>query len=134
MIRAVLDTNVLVSSLLSSGPPAAIMDLIASGKIIPFFSNLIFVEYRDVLLRKKFGFSHLHVMCLMNDILRTGIAVESDPPSKITMTHEEDRKFFDAAVHAKAYLITGNIKHFPRKLFVVNPVQFLAVYHEAYRL
>ena len=131
MIKAVLDTNVLVSSLLSPGPPAAIVDLIANGKITPFFSDLILMEYRDVLLRKKFGFGSFQVARLLNDIVKTGIAVESDTPSKIIMAHEDDRKFFDAAVRSKAYLITGNTKHFPRKLFIVNPAQFLNIYSKS---
>jgi predicted nucleic acid-binding protein len=33
MINVVLNTNVLVSALLASGPPAAIGDLVAEGKL-----------------------------------------------------------------------------------------------------
>jgi putative PIN family toxin of toxin-antitoxin system len=130
MIKAVLDTNVLVSSLLSPGPPAVIIDMVAGGKIMPIFNEFILTEYRDVLLRKKFGFTELQVARLINDIARTGIAVESDAPSKIIMAHEDDRKFFDAAVSSKAYLITGNIKHFPNRLFIVSPAKFLTTYNE----
>jgi len=52
VFRVVLDTNILVSSLLTSGPPAAIIDLIADGKITPFYSSPILREYKTVLSRK----------------------------------------------------------------------------------
>ena len=125
-----MDTNVLVSSLLSPGPPAAIADLISESKITPFFSKPILREYKDVLSRRKFGFSPSQVTRLLNDLIRTGMAVESEQFSSITMIHEDDRKFFDAAYRSKAYLITGNLKHFPRKTFIVSPMQFLTIYHK----
>ena len=131
MIKVVLDTNVLVSSLLTLGPPAAIADLVADGKIIPFYNNLIFREYWDVLTRKKFGFSPAEVNHLINNIERTGMAVENEQPSTIPMIDEEDRVFFDAALKAKAFLITGNTRHFPRRSFVVTPAQFIFIYQKA---
>lgn len=57
---AVIDTNVLVSALLSSKDDAATVQVLAkviSGEIIPIYSNVITKEYREVLSRKKFGFS-----------------------------------------------------------------------------
>ena len=125
MLKAVLDTNVLVSSLLASGPPAAVIDLIADGKVIPFYNDLILMEYWDVLTRKKFNFSSLHVTRLINDIARAGIAIESEQPSNITMIDNDDRIFLDTAKKALAYLITGNIKHFPKESFIVTPAKFL---------
>lgn len=57
---AVIDTNVLVSALLSSKDDTATVQVLAkviSGEIIPIYSNVIIKEYREVLSRKKFGFS-----------------------------------------------------------------------------
>ena len=130
MLKVVIDTNVLVSSLLSSGPPAVIVDLIADAKIAPFYNDLILCEYFDVLSREKFGFSNLQLTRLIEDIVRTGIAVENAKPSVFAMIDEDDRIFYDTAVGALAYLITGNKKHFPLKSFVLTPIQFLAIYQE----
>jgi putative PIN family toxin of toxin-antitoxin system len=127
VVKVVLDTNILVSSLLTSGPPAVIVDLIADGNIIPFYSNPILLEYREVLSRKKFGFVSAHITQLIDDIVRTGIIVEGKQLSKKKKVDEDDRIFYDAAVEAMAYLITGNIRHFPKEPFIVTPAQFLTI-------
>ena len=127
MVKVVLDTNILVSSLLASGPPAVIVDLIADGNIIPFYSTQILQEYREVLSRKKFGFNSAQVTRLINDIVRIGFAVEGKQINKNKKVNEDDRIFYDTAVEAKAYLVTGNIKHFPKEPFVITPAQFLAI-------
>ena len=129
MFKVVLDTNILVSSLLTPGPPAAIVDLIADGRIIPFYSNMILQEYCEVLSRKKFGFSPLQVTRLIDDIVSAGIAVEDKPSLKSKKANEDDRIFYDAAAEAQAYLVTGNIRHFPAESFIVTPARFLTIYH-----
>jgi len=126
VVNVVLDTNILVSSLLTSGPPSVIVDLIADGNIIPFYSNPILQEYWEVLSRKKFGFDSMQVNRLIDDIVRTGIAVEGKS-NKNKKVNEEDRIFYDAAVEAGAYLITGNIRHFPKESFIITPAQFLTL-------
>jgi putative PIN family toxin of toxin-antitoxin system len=56
-LRIVLDTNVLVSGLLSSsGPPREILRLLETAPIVPCFSESILVEYRDVLARPNSHF------------------------------------------------------------------------------
>ena len=57
---AVIDTNVLVSALLSSHDNAATVQVVGklfSGEVIPLLSEEILREYAEVLKRKKFGFS-----------------------------------------------------------------------------
>ncbi|MDR2717505.1 MAG: putative toxin-antitoxin system toxin component, PIN family [Treponema sp.] len=132
VIKVVLDTNILVSSLLTSGPPAVIVDLVADGKIVPFYSNPILQEYWEVLSRKKFGFDSVQVTRLMDDIVKTGIAVEGKQLNKNKKVNQDDRIFYDAAVEAKAYLITGNMKHFPKESFITTPVQFLTIIAKLY--
>jgi len=125
VVKVVLDTNILVSSLLTAGPPAVIVDLIADRKIIPYYSNPILQEYWDVLSRKKFGFDSVQITRLIDDIVRTGIAVEGKQLD--TNINEDDRIFYEAAVEAMAYLITGNIRHFPKESFITTPAQFLTI-------
>lgn len=60
MIYEVIDTNVIISSLLSKHSDTAtnlIMENTFSGKIIPLVSTKIYEEYVDVLNRDKFKFS-----------------------------------------------------------------------------
>lgn len=56
---AVIDTNVLVSALLSSHPDAAtvqVVEKLFSGEFISLFSEEIMNEYHEVLRRKNFTF------------------------------------------------------------------------------
>ena len=56
---AVIDTNVLVSALLSNHPDAAMVQLIGRlirGEVVPIYSAEIMQEYQEVLSRKKFKF------------------------------------------------------------------------------
>ena len=58
-VYAVIDTNVIVSSILSSHSDSAtvlVRDNILDGKLIPLFNEEILAEYKDVLNRPKFKF------------------------------------------------------------------------------
>ena len=55
---AVIDTNVLVSALLSSHADTATVQVLGrliDGEIIPVYSSEIMQEYHKVLIRKKFN-------------------------------------------------------------------------------
>ena len=60
MYYAVIDTNVLVSALLSAdfnkSAPGKVVGHMLEGEIIPIYSEEILAEYRDVLQRAKFHF------------------------------------------------------------------------------
>jgi putative PIN family toxin of toxin-antitoxin system len=123
--KVVLDTNILVSSLLSNGPPALIIDWIAEGKLFPLYDGSILSEYLEVLNRPKFSFSPLQINRLIYDIVRAGFGVEEGIPSTVKMTDEDDRKFYDVAKASGAILITGNSRHYPRESFIVSPTTFV---------
>jgi putative PIN family toxin of toxin-antitoxin system len=130
----VVDTNILVSSLLADGPPALIVDRIAEGKIRPCFNEPILSEYWNVLSRPKFGFNPLQINRLMYDIIRVGFGVEASAhtlPGKVLMPDESDRKFYEAAKIAGALLITGNTKHYPDEPFILTPAAFVQRYYAA---
>lgn len=99
---AVIDTNVLVSALLSVHSDAATVQVVSrliGGEIIPVYSNEIMHEYREVLARKKFKF-------------------------------EPDLPFYEVVLEKRedgAYLITGNLKHFPERHFIVTARQMLEI-------
>ena len=77
---AVLDTNVLVSALLSkSSVPAEILDEAANGSIVPLFNDEILAEYEDVLHRRKFPFTAREVRVLIEAIKSRGVHVEAGP-------------------------------------------------------
>ena len=58
---AVVDTNILVSALLSKKDDAATVQVfqrILGGDVIPLYSNETMTEYREVLARRKFKFDN----------------------------------------------------------------------------
>lgn len=133
---AVIDTNVLVSALLSSKNDTATVQIVSkviNGEIIPVYSNIITKEYRQVLSRKKFGFSSATIEYLLSAIEKYGILV--DPaPSGIMLPDMKDLPFYEVVLEKRnddTYLVTGNIKHFPKKPFVVTPRELLDILNES---
>jgi putative PIN family toxin of toxin-antitoxin system len=56
-MRVVLDTNVIISGMISiEGTPAQIVNLLINGRITLLYDSRILKEYVEVLNRKKFGF------------------------------------------------------------------------------
>lgn len=129
---AVIDTNVLISALLSSKDDAATVQVLAkviSGEIIPIYSNAITKEYREVLSRKKFGFSGEMIEYLLSAVEKYGILVDPSP-SGITLPDMKDVPFYEVVLKKhddNTYLVTGNIKHFPKDPYVVTPRELLDI-------
>lgn len=129
---AVIDTNVLVSALLSSKDDAAtvqVLGKVLSGEIIPVYSNVITKEYREVLSRKKFGFLSETIEYLLSAVEKYGILVNPSRSGTI-LPDMKDLPFYEVVLEKRddnAYLVTGNIKHFPQKPFVVTPRELLDI-------
>ncbi len=128
---AVLDTNVLVSALLSkSSVPAEILDEAANGSIVPLFNDEILAEYEDVLHRKKFPFTAREVRVLIEAIKSRGVHVEAGPVDAV-LPDLDDVVFYAVVMEKRkdedAYLVTGNQKHFPKEPFIVTPKEMLDI-------
>ena len=129
---AVIDTNVLVSALLSSHDDAAtvlVVEKLFSGEVIPLFSDEILKEYNDVLRRAKFHFSEEKVSRLIRTIGKVGERVIPSPTGEM-LPDMKDLPFYEVVVEKQednAYLVTGNMKHFPLKPFIVTAKEFLDI-------
>ena len=117
MIKIVIDTNVLVSAVLSpNGIPAKIMETVYSGEFEPIVTDEILEEYYCVLNYKKFGFSQKIVLQMLNFFKQFLLPL---PPASLSVKciDPDDTKFLAAAVTGDAeFLITGNRKHFPKNI------------------
>ena len=128
----VIDTNVLVSALLSSHDDAAtvqVVNKIFSEDIIPLYTAEIIDEYDNVLHRKKFNFSDESINILLSVIEQSGVFVKPNASGEI-LPDMKDLPFYEAVLEKQdkdAYLVTGNIKHFPDKAFIVTPNQLLEI-------
>ncbi len=127
----VLDTNVIVSAGISPvGPPAKIVaDLVLSGMVHIVTSPSVAAEYREVVRRAKFhryGFPPLWLEYLIEESMRL-----PDPGSwPYDCPDLKDTPFIALAQAAGAWLVTGNLKHFPEAVrngvTVVSPADYLA--------
>lgn len=128
---AVLDTNVLVSALLNnSSVPAMILDEAADGSIAPLYDDDILAEYEDVLHRKKFPFAEHDIRAVIEAIKSRGVHVEAGAVD-VTLPDMDDVIFYAVVMEKRketdAYLVTGNLKHFPKEPFIVTPREMLDI-------
>ena len=125
-MRIVLDTNVLVAALLNArGTPASILNAILDEQFVLLVDDRILSEYRDVLQRRKFGFPKETVTALL-DFLRYRSEYVVAGPTAAAMTDPNDLPFYEVADAGDAdYLVTGNVKHFPREDRVLLPKDFV---------
>jgi putative PIN family toxin of toxin-antitoxin system len=130
MRLAVLDTNVIVSAAIKPGSPPAtlVMDWVLEGQIQVVTSPWIVEEYREVARRAKFrryGFPPLWLEFLIEESLHL-----PDPATwALRGPDPKDLPFLALAHVAGAWLITGNLKHFPEPVrngvTVLSPAEYL---------
>ena len=123
MIRAVIDTNVLVSGLLSPvGNEALILLAIHQGLMHPCFSEEILEEYAAVLARPKFAFPPDEIAAVLAMFRRQGELFHPGA-SGTASTDPADTKFLQCAEAAQAdYIVTGNKRHFPEAAYGVTRI------------
>lgn len=129
---AVVDTNVLVSALLTKNDDAATVQVlrkIFAGDVIPLYSVETMAEYREVLARRKFRFDKELVDYVLSAIEKFGILINPSPTA-VTLPDMDDLPFYEIdmeRIEDDPYLVTGNIKHFTKESFIVTPAEFLEI-------
>lgn len=130
-IYAVIDTNVIVSALLSHNIQSStyiVFDAILNGKITPIYNEDILNEYLEVLSRDKFPFQKEDIDMVATLITRSGLKLERTKVIDEIFPDTKDIVFYEVAMSKDdAYLVTGNIKHFPKKPFVVTPAEMVEI-------
>ena len=130
-VYAVIDTNVIVSALISKNPesyPLLVLAHVYSGTITPVFNADIIQEYREVLSREKFHLNQLDIKDALQVIQDYGLNVERTEVKDEVLPDSSDIVFYEVKMSKEdAYLVTGNIKHFPKKPFVVTPREMIVI-------
>lgn len=130
-IYAVIDTNVLVSALLTSekqSNPLLVFKAITDEKIVPLFCDEILNEYREVLSRDKFPFTREFIEKALDVFINNGINVSRVQTNDFEFPDPKDIVFFEVSMAVDdSYLVTGNIKHFPQISKVVTPAEMVAI-------
>ncbi|OPX25407.1 MAG: putative toxin-antitoxin system toxin component, PIN family [Candidatus Latescibacteria bacterium 4484_107] len=134
-MKIVLDTNVLVSGLLTPfGTCGEIVGMVSSGQLVLCFDARIRSEYHEVLHRPHFRFNEEKVASLLDYIQHYG-QVFSGKPLTNSLPDPDDEPFLEVAVAGEVEcLVTGNLIHFPvthrQGVTVLFPTQFLQYYSE----
>jgi len=136
MQKLVLDTNVIVSALISNSIPTKILyDLVLAHKVEICLSEEIFLEYFEVLNREKFArYTNFksNADIVLNKLRE--ISTFHNINRKIDiLSDKSDNKFLELATESSSnFLITGNILHFNMTKFektnIVTPRQFWDYY------
>lgn len=130
-IFCVVDTNVIVSALLKrTSIPGKVVQHILAGIVIPVFSKEILSEYKEVLSRKKFSFSSKVIENVIKMIIKNGIELSGIQTEEKT-SDPKDMIFYEVTMDSRqtenTFLVTGNIKDFPIKPFVVTPKEMMEI-------
>jgi len=129
---AAIDTNVLVSALLSKGEDAATVQVfraIFEGRLILLYHQQMLAEYEEVLRRPKFHLPEEAVRSVMSAIRQFGIEVDPSPTGEI-LIDMDDLIFYEVAMEKRkdgARLVTGNQRHFPITDLVVTPSEMMDI-------
>lgn len=127
----VIDTNVLVSAVLKShSVPGSIVELAFDGPIIPILNEAIEKEYREVLSRPKFHLPEDLIEGIMSTFHKRAIYVDAEHLD-VELPDPKDLVFYEVVMEERkeeeAYLVTGNIRHFPNRPFIVTPRKMLDI-------
>ncbi|MCP5103753.1 MAG: putative toxin-antitoxin system toxin component, PIN family [bacterium] len=132
MQRIVIDTNILVSSLIIEGYPSQVInELILVRKVSLCLSKAVWAEYIEVLNREKFSkypSFKTNAEIILGKI--DDLALYFQPNLEIdTIKDKSDNKFLELAVFSNAeFLITGNTLDFTIDKFeevkIVTPREY----------
>lgn len=130
IIHAVIDTNVLISALISKKKDSAtvlLLEKLFDEEIIPVYNHEILKEYMEVMNRTKFHLDQNDIVQLLNTIIESGVQSERIK-TDLFFPDKKDIVFYEVALSVNGtYLITGNTKHFPTTPIVVTPAEMLRI-------
>jgi uncharacterized protein len=129
-MKIVLDTNVVVSALISPrGTPAEVVEIVLDGRVALYADRRIADEYRAVFLKYKWPFDIKEALLLVDELMERSVLIHA-APLNIALPDPDDLIFIETAVAAGAdAIVTGNKKHFParaaRGIPVLSPAEFI---------
>jgi len=134
-MKIVLDTNVLVSGLLTPfGSSGEIVRMVCSGELLLYIDARILSEYQDELHRPKFSFNKDHIGILLDFIKQYGQFISSSPLTN-RLPDPDDEPFLEVAIAGRVRsLVTGNTAHYPsllrEGLDIFSPSEFIDFYRK----
>ena len=132
-MKVVLDTNVLVSGIFFSGPPAKILRAWSQGKFKLMLSPEILDEYTRVSAELAGKFPDIDFRRILDlVVVRSDVCSPDALPQRVCEDPHDD-KFIAAAIDSRTKIIISGDKHLLRvsgyhSVSVLTPRQFVARY------
>ena len=128
-MRAVFDTNVVISGLLSStGTCGRLLDLVLESAVVLCLDSRILTEYREVARRPELGIDAIDANRVLDFLETSSIPVIALPLQEV-LPDPDDLPWLEVAAAEGVLLVTGNIRHYPKRsrcgVTVLSPRQFL---------
>lgn len=110
MIRAAIDTNVIISALLFAGTPSQLVSAWQSSRLRPVISAQILDEYLRVLAYPKFELTPAEIRGLIEEEVLPYVETARDMPAVIPRLRDpDDAKFINCALAAGVrWLVSGD--------------------------
>ena len=111
-----------------------VVDEALYGDVIPVVSDEILAEYKEVLSRPKFQFSDEMVASFLDNLKARAAFVKPDSVEEV-FPDPSDVVFYAVLMEKRkedeTRLVTGNLRHFPQRPFVVTPREMLDLVRRA---
>src|SRR5690554_496425 len=135
MQKIILDTNVIISSLIQKNYPYLIVDHCLEGNVLICLSNPILQEYLEVLGRPKFArFTDFKINADFLIARISEMAEIYEPKTQLKIIKDEpDNRLLELAQISKAdFIITGNANDFTMEIFsgtkIITPKEYWEEY------
>ena len=127
-VRAVIDTNILISAIIFGGNSEKIIKLVQENKIIAITSPVLLSELTEVLV-KKFHFTPDKIY-LVEELIKGNFVIVQPNKTINIVRDKDDNRVIEAASHGKCqYIITGDRDLLDLKIYqqikIVTPEIFL---------
>ncbi|HUV97583.1 MAG TPA: putative toxin-antitoxin system toxin component, PIN family [Acidobacteriaceae bacterium] len=136
MRLVVLDTNVIISAGLKPGsvPARLVMDWVLEGKVQLVTCPSIIGEYCEVAARSKFA-RYDFPPAWLEHLIEVSLQLPDPARWPLAVPDPKDALFLALAQTAGAWLVTGNLRHFPESgregVTVIVPADYLGRLGEA---
>ena len=131
MVKAVIDTNVIVSAAKSTdGNPAQIFEMLLLEEITNYTTKDIIGEIKEVLARPRIKLNLIGQEFILNNFEKSSVKIQTISKFNIVKEDPDDNKFLECAVDSKAeYIISGDdhllkLKEF-KGIKIVTPAEFV---------